>query len=39
MEKVYAAQKAELEAKLHAQEEINKERLMRRGWLGALFGF
>ena len=45
MEKVSAAQKAELESKLQAQEsklqaqeEVNKERLLRRGFLGYMFG-
>ena len=44
-EKVSAAQKAELESKLQAQEsklqaqeEVNKERLLRRGFLGYMFG-
>jgi hypothetical protein len=39
MEKVSTAQKAELEAKLQAQEEINKERLQRRGIFGYIFGW
>ena len=38
MEKVSAAQKAEMESKLQAQEEVNKERLLRRGFLGYMFG-
>jgi len=39
MEKVSTAQKAELEAKLKAQEEINKEHLQRRGIFGYIFGW
>ena len=39
MEKVSAAQKAEMESKFQAQEEVNKERLMRRGLLGYIFGW
>ena len=45
LEKVSAAQKAEMESKLQAQEsklqaqeEVNKERLLRRGFLGYMFG-